>query len=176
MESKVSVQAVKVPGPGTNDRQLVVRRVNWKEKTEATEHQTVRNFYNFVGPNAWTLEKGPEEPVDIRAKSPDGNSIEDFQIRRLWSEGNFASLSKGAVDKCYTDAEAIELFCKALQDKGPAKYPTGVRNRLILLIDANPIESVTRFLDGIHDKISAHAQIGYKAVWAVGTTDSLKLA
>jgi hypothetical protein len=34
-----SVQATKVPGPESNAKQLVVRRINWTDKKELTERQ-----------------------------------------------------------------------------------------------------------------------------------------
>jgi hypothetical protein len=115
-------------------------------------------------------------PVDIRAKSANGVSVDDFQIVRLWEQADWKKLNtEGAVDKCYKDQEAVELFRKALEHKGVKKYSADVRKNLTLLIDANPIESASGFIAGIEDMIRYHAQVGYKSVWVVGTGDSYKV-
>jgi hypothetical protein len=80
-----SVQAVKIPGPESNAKQLVVRRLNWKDKKELTERQAADSLCKFTGRSSWLLEPKPQnDPVDITARSPDGKSSEDFQIVRLW--------------------------------------------------------------------------------------------
>lgn len=176
----LSAQAVKVPGPQSNAKQLVVRRLNWKDKKELTERQAAKNLCNFTGRQLWKLEtKGQNDPVDITARSPEGTKSEDFQIVRLWETEDWQKLNtkgKGAVDRCYSDAEAVGLFRKVLERKGVDKYPTDVRKKLTLLIDANPVASASAFVDGIKDEIARLAhQVAYKAVWVVGTADALKL-
>ena len=94
-----------------------------------------------------------------------------FGNKRDWKKLN----TEGAVDKCYKDQEAVELFRKALEHKGVKKYSADVRKNLTLLIDANPIESASGFIAGIEDMIRYHAQVGYKSVWVVGTGDSYKV-
>ena len=181
MKNKVSFQATKVPGLSSSTKELVVRRVNWEDKKETTEQQTARNFCDFNGMESWKLETTKQnDPVDIRARSADGKSVEEFQIVRLWEQAVWEKLNSknaidgsNAVDRNYEDLEAVELFRKALEHKGLKKYPADVRKNLILLIDANPIESVSRFMAGIESTIRGYAKVGYKSVWAVGTRDSL---
>ena len=177
----VSLQAVKVPGPQSNAKQLVVRRVNWKDKNELTERQAAENLCNFTGRQSWILEKKEQnDPVDITARSPGGTESQDFQIVRLWETDNWQKMNakgKGAVDRCYSDAEAVELFRKVLESKGVDKYPADVRKKLTLLIDANPIARASDFVDIIKDAIAHLArQAGYRAVWVVGTADACELS
>jgi hypothetical protein len=180
MKNDVGVQATKVPGPSSSARELVVRRVNWKDIKETTEQQTARNFCDFNGMKSWKLETTEQnDPVDIRAKSADGQSVEEFQIVRLWEQAVWEKLNAknavNAVDRSYKDQEAIELFRKALERKGPKKYSADVRRNRILLIDANPIESASQFTAGIEGAIRAFAKVGYKSVWVVGTGDSRRI-
>jgi hypothetical protein len=175
-----SVQAVKIPGPESNAKQLVVRRLNWEDKKELTERQAAENLCKFTGRSTWKLEIGGQEPIDITVQSPEGSSREDFQIVRLWEEDDWRELNRkggGAVDRCYSEQEAVELFRKVFGHKGVKKYPAEVRQELTLLVDANPVASVSGFIVGIEDAITLLArQAGYKAVWVVGTTDARKLA
>jgi hypothetical protein len=177
MKDKMSVQATKVPGPLNNAKELVVRRVNWKDIKEPAEKQAARAFCDSTRRKLWKLEAMEQgNPVDIRAKSPDGKSVDDLQIVRLWEQADWRKLNtEGALDKCYTDKEAVKLLCKALEHKGVKKYPAGVRKNLTLLIDANPIESASGFISGIENAIRQHAQVGYKSVWVVGTGNSYKI-
>jgi hypothetical protein len=173
-----SVQATKVPGPQSNAKQLVVRRLNWKDKKELTERQAAENLCNFTSRSSWKLEtRQQNDPVDIAARSPDGKSSEDFQIVRLWEKDDWQELNtKGAVDRDYTEQEAVELFRKVFGHKGVQKYPDNVRQELTLLIDANPVASVSAFIVGIENAITPLArQAGYKAVWVVGTADARQL-
>jgi hypothetical protein len=174
MRMNVSLQATKVPGPESDAKQLVVRRVNWQDKKERTEQEAARTFCDLSGRKSWYLEMpGQNDPVDIRALSPDGQSTEEFQIVRLWDTTIWRQLNtEGAVDKPYTDQDAAALFRKRLESKGIKKYPDHVRGTLTLLIDANPIESASRFLTGLEDAIKPYARaVGYSAVWVVGTAD-----
>ena len=175
-----SVQATKVPGPESNAKQLVVRRINWTDKKELTERQAAENLCNFTGRSSWKLEpKQQNDPVDITARSPDGESSDNFQIVRLWEQDDWKALNRkgaGAVDKHYSDQEAIELFRTVFGNKGVKKYPANVRQELTLLIDANPIANVSDFVVGIDNAILPLARrAGYKAVWVVGTADARKL-
>jgi hypothetical protein len=173
-----SVQAVKVPGPGSNAKQLGVRRINWKDKKELTERQAAENLCNFTGRSSWNLEtRSQNDPVDITARSPDRETSEDFQIVRLWEKDVWQEMNtKGAVDRGYTDQEAVALFEKVFGRKGVKKYPPDVRQQLTLLIDANPVASVLTFIGGIENAITPLArEAGYKAVWVVGTGDAHEL-
>jgi hypothetical protein len=174
VKTNVSFQAVKVPGPASDPKQLVVRRVNWKDIKERTEEQAARTFCDLCDRKDWKL-KAPDQndPVDIKACSPDGKSTEHFQIVRLWDEAAWKDLNtKDAVDRCFTDQEAIDLLRQRLAGKGPKKYPDAVRGTLVLLIDASPIGNASRFFAGIEGSIKSDAQaVGYKAVWIVGTAD-----
>ncbi len=177
--TSLSVQAVKVPGPQSNAKQLVVRRLNWKDKKKLTERQAAKNFCNFTERQSWKLEPREEDdPVDITARSPGGTKSEDFQIVRLWETEDWQKLNtkgKGAVDRCYSDAAAVALFRKVLESKGFKKYPTDVQKKLTLLIDANPVASALAFVDSIKDSIAPLAhQVAYQAVWVVGTADAYK--
>jgi hypothetical protein len=177
MKNNVSFQATKVSAPSSSAKELVVRRLNWKDVKETTEWQTARNFCDSNGMKSWKLETTEQnDPVDIRAKSADGKSVEEFQIVRLWEQVDWEKLNtKNAVDRNYEDQEAVELFRKALERKGPKKYSADVRKNLVLLIDANPIESVSQFTAGIESTIRAFAKVGYKSVWVVGTGDSRRI-
>ncbi len=107
----VSLQAVKIPEPHSDPKQLVVRRsVKWKEAKEFTEMQAAQNLLRFTERQSWKLKTEKDEPVDITVRSPDEGSTEDFQIVRLWTD-IWRDLSKmGAVDRCCNDAEAVEQF------------------------------------------------------------------
>jgi hypothetical protein len=177
VKSKTSIQARKVPAPTSDAKQLVSRRVNWTDKKELTEQQAVRRVCDFNGRRTWKLEElDQNNPVDVRAISPDGRSVDDFQVVRLWEQVDWQKLNtEGQVDKRYDDQEAVELFRKVLTHKGITKYSAAVRKSLVLLIDANPIESTVRFIEGIEDEIRHHANMGYKSVWVVGTGDSCKI-
>ena len=178
MEIRSSLQATKIPGPQSNAKQLVVRRVNWHDKKELTELQAAENFCRLTNRQLWTLEtREQNDPVDITARSPEGSS-EDLQIVRLLGKDDWRDLNtSGAVDRCHSDQEAVELFSKPLEIKGFQKYPAAVRKNLTLLIDANPIAGMSEFLSGIENAIAPLAvQAGYKEVWAVGTADVRKLA
>lgn len=180
MEVRASFQATKIPGPQSNAKQLVVRRANWDDKKELTELQAAKNFCRFTGRQAWILEaREQDDPVDITARSPEGEGAsEDLQIVRLWERDDWRELNtKGAVDRCYSDQEAVELFRKVLESKGVSKYPAAVRKELTLLIDANPVVRLSDFVAGIENAIEPFAsQAGYREVWAVGTEDVRKLA
>lgn len=178
VRTAVSVQAVKVPGPQSDAKQLVVRRVNWNDKKELTEWQAAENLCKFTERQSWKLEtKDQDDPVDITARSPDGKANEDFQIVRLWGKDDWQDLNtKGAVDRCYTDQEAVNLFRKVFGNKELKKYPTNVRKKLTLLIDGNPVANVSAFLAGIANAVAPLAsQLGYRSVWVVGTADARKL-
>jgi hypothetical protein len=174
-----SVQAVKISLPQSNTRQLVVRRLNWKDKKELTERQAAENLCKFTGRSSWELGPRPQDDVvDITARSLDRESSEDFQIVRLWERDDWQALNaNGAVDRDYSDQEAVELFRKVFGHKGMKKYPAEVRQELTLLVDANPVVSVSNFIVGVEDAIAPLArQTGYKAVWVVGTADACELA
>jgi hypothetical protein len=178
MEARVGLQATKNPGPQSNAKELVVRRINWNDKKETTELGAAENFLRFTEHQLWKLEpREQNDPVDITARSPEGVS-KDFQIVRLWEKGDWQNLNTtGGVDRCYSNHEAIELFRKSFQSKGAQKYPTAVRKELTLLIDANPVASVSAFVAGIENAIAPLAiQAGYKEVWVVRTADVRKLA
>lgn len=177
---QAGLQVTKIPGPQSNAKQLVVRRVNWNDNKELAELQAAENFCRFTGHHSWKLEaRGQNDPVDITARSPEGAS-EDLQIVRLWEKNDWRQLNTkdaGAVDRCYNDQEAVELFRKVLGSKGVSKYPAAVRKKLTLLIDANPVARLSDFVAGIENAIKPFAsQAGYKEVWAVGTEDVRKLA
>jgi hypothetical protein len=177
-KSSMSLQATKIPGPLTDAKQLVVRRVNWKDKKELTEQQAARNLCNFTGRETWPLELWEQNDpvVDVRATSPDGSVTDDFQIVRLWDQAAWKELNtRDAVDRSYDDQGAIDLLRTVLNSKGIKKYPAAVRAALTLVVDANPIASPSRFVEGIESAIRPLAQLGYKAVWLVGTADSCKI-
>lgn len=171
VKTNVSVQPVMVPGPASDPKQLVVRHVNWKDKKERTEEQAARTFCDLCDRENWKL-RAPDQ-IDIKACSPDGKSTEHFQIVRLWGEAAWKELNTTeAVDRCFTDQEAIDLLRQRLAHKGLKKYPDEVRKTLVLLIDANPIEKASRFFAGIEDSLRFDARaLGYKAVWIVATAD-----
>lgn len=178
VRTDLSVQAVKVPGPQSDAKQLVVRRLNWKDKNELTERQAAENLCKFTERQSWTLEtREQNDPVDVTARSPDGKYHEDFQIVRLWAKDEWQELNtKGTVDRCYTDHEAVELFRKVFGNKGFKKYPTNVRKELTLIIDGNPVASVSAFLAGIESAVVALvSQLGYRSVWVVSTDEAHKL-
>lgn len=54
-KSSASVEAVKVPGPASDQKQLVVRRVNWKDKKERAEEQAAQAFCDLCDRNDWQL-------------------------------------------------------------------------------------------------------------------------
>jgi hypothetical protein len=175
----MSAQAAKIPGPGSNARQLVVRRIGWKDNKQNTEMEAVEKLCKFTERSSWKIEPRKEnDSTDITARSSDGTTSEDFQVVRLWEQNDWRELNtKDAVDRCYSDQEAVDLFRKALTGKGAMKYPNEVRKKLTLLIDANPIARPSDFVDGLENSIAHLAQqAGYKEVWVVGTTDALQLA
>jgi hypothetical protein len=176
---RASLQATKIPGPQSSAKQLVVRRLNWRDKKELTELQAVENLCKFTGRSSWKFESRQQnDPVDITARSPDGRSSEDFQIVRLWEQADWQALNtNGAVDRQYSDQEAVELFRRVFGHKGVQKYSANVRQDLTLLVDANPVVSMSDFIVGIEDTIAPFArQAGYKAVWVVGIADARQLA
>lgn len=115
--------------------------------------------------------KVPGPQSNAKARSPEETTSEDFQIVRLWEKNDWQELNtKGAVDRCYSDLEAVELFRKVIGNKGGKKYPTEVRREFTLLIDANPVARTSDFVASIENEIAPFArQAGYKAVWIVGT-------
>jgi hypothetical protein len=178
MKSSASTQATKIPAPFTDAKQLVVRRVNWKDEKELSEQEAARNLCNFTGRETWQVEpwEQKDKVVDIRATSPDGRMTDDFKIVRVWDQVAWKELNtRGAADRSYDDQGAIDLLRTVLNSKGTRKYPADVRATLTLVVDANPIASPSRFVEGIESAIRPYAQLGYKAVWLVGTADSSKI-
>jgi hypothetical protein len=176
--SSVSLQAAFVPGPNSDPKQLVVRRTKWIDQKERTEQEATMTFCKLHGWLNWRFESpGVDDPVDVKTISPDGQLSEHFQLVRLWEGKAWRDLNvNGAVDRRYTEEEAIDLIRNCLTKKGARKYPADIRRGLILLIDASPVENPTQFFQGIDQTVRPFArELGYKSVWVVGTGDLLNI-
>lgn len=133
---KVDLQSVVIPGPKSNQKQLVVRRsVNWPKGTPFSEKQAAENYFRLTERPCWKIETREQNShIDIAGRSPDG-AVENIQIVRLWESDVWRDLNtRGIVDQTYIDQEVTDLFGTTFKKKGDRRYPLDVRKTLTLLL------------------------------------------